>query len=364
MSEKTVRRIEPADLDDVREFSGQVYRRNNVIFTPEYFRWAFERTLGEDRSQRHGAMMALLDGRVIGTFVGVGHVFSAFGRLHEGVWIHDWFTEIGHGPTGLQVAMAGVRGRWFFGGSGHGLQGLAVLRAAFPRGRYFELERLVAIADPHAAAELSLLRSEHTEPFLRTVRVAWPDARVTLEPFDLFGAGYDHVWDDVRGDFAFATHRTAQYMNWRYADHPLFRYERAVARTPHGPAYFVWRNERVAGSDTTVGRMCEAIGQPGALAAGFPAAFAQMRASGIAFVDFFCSNASVNAALVEAGMMAAVTRPELDLARLFQPLEGAVSKSLDFSLFFPSGTPGEGPFDFRRSYITKGDSNQDRPNPL
>lgn len=360
----TIRPIELADLPAALEFSSKVYRPNNVVFFEDYFRWVVHQTARMDHSAEHGAVMAERDGRIVGTFIVANHLFTANGEIRRGGWGHDWFTEAGHGPTGLKLLIPKLRSLWFYGGSGYGLQAQAVMRSLGMPSIWFEIERLIGIIDAAAATGLSVVRSEYTETFLRTIRVRPPSRAITALAVEAFDTDYDHVWDDVRPAFLLATHRTSRYMNWRYVDHPRFRYRRVVCHGSAGAVYYVWREERIAGRDQLVCRLCEVIGKPEAIVETFPSVFVLMCESGAVFVDFFCSNASINAALTAAGMASAVTRPELDLPRLFQPLEGHISKSLDFGLFFPTGDGALGPFDYHQAYITKGDANQDRPNIL
>ena len=179
---------------------------------------------------------------------------------------------------------------------------------------------------------------------------------------DEFGTHYDRLWAVFRSDVTFGTNRSASYMNWRYVRHPYFQYQRRLFESPAGAAYIVWREEPVTGHEKCVARVCEAIGSPAALADAVPVLYQHLADRPVAFADFFGAHASVLAGLRAGGMRPVITVPPFDLPRLFSPLAPDVRKTLNFAISLSADCPAIDLYAHDKMYLTKGDTNQDRPN--
>lgn len=51
-----------------------------------------------------------------------------------------------------------------------------------------------------------------------------PDIKIVMMT-DRFGAAHDSLWRRVASDYDYAVVRNANYLNWRYRDHPVLKYE-------------------------------------------------------------------------------------------------------------------------------------------
>lgn len=350
------------NLDAALDFSARVYRHNDITFDPSYFSWQFGRSGGVDRGAYNGALMAMKNGRVVGTCAIGSVTMLVAGSLVHGGWIQHWFTEAGNGPLGLMLLRRLTKPLAFFGGAGASSAGLASLRLAKPDLLLFELTRLFAVIDPVRTLELSFATTPQALDYLKTLRVPPPSPHVQVEPIARFGSSYDRLWEATRRDILVATDHDSRYMNWRYRDHPYFDYACRMCHGPAGAVVFVWRNEQMRKGHATVARLCEAIGKPAAIAESFPSVIAEIAKDRAAFIDFFGCNAGVNAGLLAGGMHIAATRDDFDLARLFQPLERSAMQRLHFYVSFTADCRPTVPIDYTRFYVTKTDSNQDRPN--
>ena len=348
------------DLPAVRAFMDRAYKPDDVTCLDDYFRWQFRRCGDEQGVSGDRTLMAVVGGRVVGICLVPEYDVAMSGQIVRGGWIHHWFTEPGHGPIGLAMLKRLLGGLRFFGGAGISSQGVAAMRLACPALVVFDLVRLYAVFDADATFDLVFDRGPGTRTYLRSLRLpASRSARV--DRVEAFDDRYECVWDAVRTNFLFATHRTAKYMNWRYFAHPYFTYKAVCCCGIQGEVYYVWREERIHGRDRVVVRLCDVIGPLAAIEETFASAYDAMSESKPLFVDFYCSNADVVSGLVAGGMQPAVTRSDFDLPRLFQPLERDSMKTLHFYYqVSPLDVPGHTAF--TRSYITKSDSNQDRPN--
>jgi hypothetical protein len=152
---------------------------------------------------------------------------------------------------------------------------------------------------------------------------------------------------------ACAAERNPSYLRWRYERHPGIMYEFLLA--PDLQSLLVFHEEREAQSGTLVVRIVDLLAgeqMQDALLAGL-LRVAQSR--GAALVDFYCSLTSYDSALRRTGFFPEPEHGESRFAALFQPLD-----------FRKRGirtmVAGPGPLPQPAWYVSKGDSDQDRPN--
>ena len=352
--------LDMSDLNSAEAFNRDVYAANSMIFDPAFFAWQFDRCCGVDRGADNGAWVVRRGGDIVASCLVARMPVVVEGAARRGGFFHHWFAKPDLGGSGLAVLRKAAAGLDFVGGARITLLAVSTLKAFFRPFPWFETPRLFAVMDAERAAALSFGEGGCAVRFLAACRVRDTVSGVSVSAVERFGAEQDALWNRLRGGLLAAVERDAGFMNWRYADHPYLDYHRIRCDGPSGPAVYVWRDEPLPGG-TVVCRMCEALGEPEALRTTFPAAWRAMNRPGVAFVDFFCSNAAVNAALTAGGMTPAVTRPDFDLATRLRPVEAYASKSLDFYYGFPSGAVPSTWAEHPRTYFTRGDSNQDIP---
>jgi hypothetical protein len=99
------------------------------------------------------------------------------------------------------------------------------------------------------------------------------------------------------------TRRTAEYVNWRYAEHPLFAYRMFEARVAGQLAGFAaYRVEKVRDMPVCVGRIVELFGDPEAERA-LVGALLEDAHSRVVMMDFFCGAAGVAAVMAQHGFV-------------------------------------------------------------
>lgn len=145
--------------------------------------------------------------------------------------------------------------------------------------------------------------------------------------------------------------RDRGFMRWRYEEHPGFDYEFLLDES--GGNILVFHEEREAKSGASLLRvvdlMADAAAAPRLLAAAVLAAHAR----GAALVDFYCSLTHYAPALEQAGFFNERDHPDGRIAALFQPLD---FRKVGIRVLV-SESQSTAPW-----YITKADSDQDRPN--
>jgi hypothetical protein len=154
---------------------------------------------------------------------------------------------------------------------------------------------------------------------------------------------------------AYGAERNLAYLRWRYERHPGFCYEFLLTSDLQG--LLVFHEEREPQTGALVLRIVELLAHGAAQDRLLAAALRAARARGAALVDFYCSLDCHDAALRRAGFFVEAEHPDGRIAALFQPL--------DFRKLGIRTMVGVSPAQAASPaawYVTKGDSDQDRPN--
>ncbi len=357
-----IRNAEPRDLDDLSAFSAIYNRAGSSTFQRDFFDWQFVQAQQLCRAEDNGALLAKVDDKIVGMSIAGKVPVQIGGAVSTGVWHQEWYAAPEHGGAGLALVLEQSARNDFIGCGGRSFASVNVFNRLRPT-VWFEIPRLFAVVDETKTYEMLFSKSEESRRYLSLQTIDSPSSSLRGTSLDEFDERYDGDWLSFRKSAWLSNDRTSAYMNWRYNAHPRFTYLTLRTDSPFGSAYFVWRNEEVAEYDTVVTRLCDAIGSPKAIISGFPMFFERLRDSACALVDFFCSHAVTLSALVEAGMRPQVTTAEFELPRLFQPLARDPRKTINFGYSLPRDRIPDQFYRIDGTYITKSDSNQDRPNP-
>ncbi|GEM_PF-3011775 len=340
------------------------FKSNNVWRNNQFFDWQYNSSAvlaGSDED--NGTFLFIQDGHIAAISMAVKTRFHFKGKLIVGAWHTEWFSKKTVPGTGFRLIWEQLRRNPILCTSGQSLYAANVL-LRMRKHVWFEAERLFVVFNAKAALDLTFSSEDQTKAFLQLQGIPRPEMGTDLELIDQFDDQYEDLWIRLRDRFVLSTDRSASYMRWRYLDHPIFEYQCCRCRTRNGQVFFVWRVEQVPETPHRVIRICEAIGEPEILVVAFPVLYDYLSDGGYAFADFFCSNASVNGALVAAGMRPVITMHGLDLARLFSPLSDDPRKRLNYSYSLQPSLEDPACFQYSNTCFTKGDTNQDIPNPF
>ena len=148
--------------------------------------------------------------------------------------------------------------------------------------------------------------------------------------------------------------RSRDFFRWRYETHPAFTYEFVLS--PDLASVLVFHAERERNTGALIIRIVDLLAREEHQDALLGAVVQAAKERGAAIVDFFCSLGCYDTSLKRAGFFDEAQHQDGRIAALFQPLDFR-----DASIrVLASNPPGQGPeFPW---YITKADSDQDRPN--
>jgi hypothetical protein len=211
------------------------------------------------------------------------------------------------------------------------------------------LRRYLAITDAAAAAAL-------TEAGQLPEGVA--EAATVSEPqrADVIATGV--LPDEAPDRFAFpmpvfGAERSRSFLQWRYQRHPSFDYEFLLSGDHRSLA--VVRQERETSTGALVMRIVDLLAQAEHQDDLLRAVLRQARECGAAIVDFYCSLDCYDAACRRAGFFDEAEHGDRRIAARFQPL--TLRKTTIRVTASGSGERAA----LRDWYVTKGDSDQDRP---
>ena len=156
--------------------------------------------------------------------------------------------------------------------------------------------------------------------------------------------------------------RNKTYLNWRYVQHPTFKYECIVAEEDFTGLAIV-RVEKIMNSDRSVLRILELLpaithGETSALLNNI-IHFGYIHECD--FMDFFCSNIKILDLLETEGWLCEQLLEQIKLPRLFQPIEHRDHDGIVFAMRVENKTTIEIDELWNQSYFTKSDGDQDRP---
>ena len=346
----------------VLSFFARVYGNRHALCDPALLRWQFQEPPGGDGRTWH-LMLAFDSGEVVGCLGYVPVDVNIAARAVRGAWVINWMVDGAHRHLGLGPLMMREVMRQFQVTLNSGPnQAARQLLSRMGWWNYGELPRHVAVLDHAAAAGLS-----------ETGHLDWPDpahqaagattstSSRTVTRVDRFGDDATELWDRVTAAGTTAgTRRSAAFLNWRYAAHPLFQY-RLFLEHQQGllTGLAVYRVEEVRGLPIRVGRIVEYVGEPGEGQRGpsplLTRVLADAREAGVAMMDYFCADHRQDSHFMQHGF---ILDPSITsaLPQLFQPIDR--SRAGIWFMTYGANASDAAPVHW---YVTRGDADQDRP---
>jgi GNAT superfamily N-acetyltransferase len=350
-------------LAELQRFIEEHWRRGHVLARNQaLIRW-------QHRSAQPERLSVLVAEEAGGLVAMLGFIaFSAClqGERARGGWMTNWLVVPEHRGRGLGRALVErALDREFdvVGALGGNETTQTVLSRLGFEGRP-SMPRWLRIASADALADLL---GDHAAAYPEEAWRAWraherlgrnsPRAQVT---------GWSHEsaerWDSIfRERFAgtlVGAWRDADHLRRRFVEHPVFSYEILFADT----GIAVYRIETVRDSGHSLLRIVDFLAEPGAGDALAAALVDAMERERVVFADFFCASRRFGEPLENAGFVLEGSLPASLPAR-FQPLDFA-DRPLASSLWITGRHTGSGRGwrDAADLYVTRSDSDLDRPN--
>lgn len=341
------------------------YHERYILRDRRFSEWCF----GEPGDPENLNVLVMWDGDELLGMLGFmpAEVMWA-GRVVRGTWTANWHVARDHRyGTGVLLLRRLTEEYDVVLGQGAGPQNIRVTpRMGFSY--YPKLARYVRILDETAVRE-------YVEPSMSESEFSWrvagqrhacalrpEEADLAREIPDRFRPeNYRPSWSEYP-EASYGTVRSAEFLNHRYLEHPCFRYQGFVAGPSDHPAVLIFRVESVRDCTRLNVRVVELLFS--ASADGILHARGVLRRLedeairvGAGFVDFVCPAKGYRELLYEAGY---VEGTDLPLPLRYNPLDrGWKAQNL---ILWSAPSLGSRP-PLSEWYVTKGDGDQDRPNP-
>jgi hypothetical protein len=362
----------------IREFLANYWSATNIyVREPKLFDWTFGRQSLWDRD---GYSFALAEdkGNVVGILGGIPFTMNCFGRRSRALWLANYMISPDHrrGPLAMRLLKM-MRREPYRATIAFGINPQTAPIYQVLRWRLVENIPRHFVALPQASERMcELLRLTHTgwtreriEALVSRFKLPNLPEKLPESESTLSENWNDTGWEPIARRTVGAA-RDADYLKWRYLDHPVFSYNLIVVRENDRIGLLVWRLETIrlkTGLGETsfdrIGRVVEFL--PTSEQNGkalFSRLLRDLDEAGAIGADFYCYHGEIRKLLAELGVLPVESHADGQyIPARFQPLDDKTSVIMSSML-----TPEEMPvcsFDSSCDwYWTKSDADQDRPN--
>ena len=367
MSDVTVEVLRQADYPQIKAFLEEAEHPGYIHVTPVFFDWFYNKNPMRKLDSDEIPMLGLRSqGSIVGMLTYHPVVFRLDEAHHEGCWMVDWFVEEQYRGMGVALLLWLKRRYQVIAAMGFNTEVAPLYRQAGFQIRD-EMHRPVIFVDAEACFELAGQRTEDSKRLLRSLKVDGPANLdgVQARPVEHYYSAHEALWEEARPFYPIGTHRSVEYLRWRYEENPFIDYkgvELWTGGTLRG--LLVARIEQVRDRQEKVGRIVEWICPPQWDRAMADVLLGTLMHEGCAFADFFTPSKGFEERLLEAGFHTEQEYNSLGLPRLFQPLEHRGRQGINCALWIDAKSDLTAYGDLDRWYITKSDINQDDPTAL
>lgn len=345
------------DIGQIQEFIARAFRPDHVLATDRLLlTWQFRNELPDEAPS---ILVARIGEEIVGMQGISGHEFVVRGRKLRGAWLANLATlpEWRRFGVGMRLLMAPIRMNYDV------LLSVGLSDAVYPLmptlgyATLDSVPRQIGIINRNFCLEIG--GKQLPQPL-----VGKPSHQAGFERLEgPVPPEWDQFWlRDLLPTFV-GTSRTAGFLNWRYVEHPRFRYDIRLLRRHGKPvALVVLRNEPISGTTMNAIRLVEILGDPDSLRVLLVQIFAEMDRETVAFIDWYGTAELPSRVLVELGFTQTAATDGPSLPNRLAPVE---TKERAIRAAFRWNTPWPQIDDYffdMRPYLTKGDNDMDRPN--
>lgn len=349
----------------VKSFSDQFNRKDSITFDRKFFDWQYDQSSRLFQTRDNGFYFCKKrPGQIIGYCSASNASYLWNGKEVPGRFFHEWYSDPSQSGSTAALLARQLESSPILQVMGASAENLNILLRMRPS-LWFPLRRLCAVLDKKRTSYLIDNENKHSGHLLNALlfKMPKPFHQPAIKEFQRFDDSYQETWEQTSRNFVATVNKSSEYMNWRYVDHPIFSYFRHVyTNSKRERVYIVWRSEYVTEKKVTVARICEIIGSSEDLSEAILSFIYELFSRDIVFTDFFCTNDAINNALTAIGFYEVIPLEELDIPRLFSPLQADFRKTLHSVISFSSDYCSGNAQNVSSFYFTKGDTNQDMPN--
>ena len=337
--------------EDLCRFYGDNWKRRIALEVPSFYRWQFMET---PRNGGHDRCCVVVDGGDILGVMGLNErPFLLDGTMKEGAELTTWVVKKEAQGRGLgKRIIAYLQGRYEV------LLGMGITSAALPLYRasgfsYMrQIPRFVRVFDAEAIAPYaqmdrlakSLIR-KYRDPGRAECKVQAKPARDLAAIATAMESRFNRFLRD------------ADYLRWRYEDHPVFSYQAYEVRGGGSGAGVVFRSDEVEGM--RIVHVTDCFGDDADMPAALTFIDDYCREADAHVVDFYCTSGHVSRHFRARGWFSIQDDECFRFIHLFHPPE--LREPPTTSLVYWTGGDMPSLMDSDRLYVTKQDLDLDRP---
>jgi len=223
------------------------------------------------------------------------------------------------------------------------------------------LKRMIAIINPKKCVGICKNHSR----LEKTVNLSSEENKSIVSIKDFFEIKDEilSLWENFSSaNEFFAIKKDADFLNWRYIEHPIFNYECfGLWRNGKLAALLVYRKEYIEEAKSSVIRITELIGNGDALKMIIEFALLNESIADIGWIDWSCPNEKIAKVLRLLGFISIEDSKPAEFPLLCQPVDYYKQQYL-FMFWAKDKSLIKKLPAFENWYITKGDGDADRPN--
>lgn len=370
------------NFDKLRVFIDQNVERDHLFARDErYLSWQFDSARSPRSIFKNPALLLAWEGpRIVGMIGLISCALNIQGKVFPAVWISTWFClpEAKINGAGLNLFLKVHQ----LGYEAVCVLGMSELAKGIYKAFHYEMmedvprwikvmdfEKTVGLLEEVLPQYSSGAIKIFCKNYFNQDKGAVKDkADIVVAPFaGPFTRDWDESWRENFAPGLISTNRDAAYLNWRYVQHPYFSYIAIVARAKENRRILglaVYRIEIIHGREDKILRIMEFLSLPECAQQLTSAIIRDAEKHGVLFIDFYCSNHKVGKSLESGGFKYFLCQERaLFFPTRFQPLENAYFKTTAaiWTSKFLKNKYGH-LFTEEALYITKSDSDRDRPN--
>ncbi|MFH1073031.1 MAG: GNAT family N-acetyltransferase [Nanoarchaeota archaeon] len=343
--------LEKKDLAALQHFIEKNYHKKYILCNENFFCYFFTRN-----SPSFNVRILKIKEQIVGMLGRIPARYNYFGKDVTGAYlvnlmIDEEYRKLGLGP---RLVLETEKEYDLLLNTGYGEQG----KELYEKLKWTEmppLHRAVCIMSNKCS-----VFSKKEIP-LSTVKIAPRKGSHDFQQLTRFDRAIDSFWKKMRGKYPISINRDADYLNWRYADHPLLKYHLFVGKKhDHIVSFIILRIEEPPGF--RIARIVDFVSADDAEEQTLLMTHDWAKKEKIDLIDCFSTGKFHEHALRNAGFANADKEPYTDIPLLFNPID-RVRKTIPFC-FKPINQElfDKRILDSDNWYVTKGDGDQDRPN--
>jgi GNAT superfamily N-acetyltransferase len=341
--------------EQIGAFYDAHWRRKVALSSAEFYRWQFKQApaaAGED----HCLVAFDTSARAMAGIMGLTpRPFHLAGRTVLGGELTTWVVDPRFRGEGVGYKILAELQRRYDVLASTGASTAAIpvfLRAGFKYLRH--TPRFVRVHDFQAIARIAKVT-----PLAEKLWEAWRDQEQVA--FSVSGGidGAEDIIQAARRDFNFFA-RDAAHLNWRYRDHPTFRYQTYIVRGAAGACLVALRDE-LSVEGLRLVHVTDMIGDADGIRAAVAFVDDYCRQQGMHAADFFCTTPKITRFLVAYGWFSIQDHEFFEFPHLFHPVELRTPPTS--AVMYTCKSDPEAMCDLSRLYVTKSDVDSDRPVP-